>query len=96
VGNWGRYGHLPALKLLPEYEVVAVSSRRMDSAIEIAGQFGAPHAFDDPTHLVGHPDVEMVNARSPGIIPTPGFRNVGLTNEDRVPHRGWCPVETAW
>jgi hypothetical protein len=23
VGNWARYGHIPALKLLPEYEIVA-------------------------------------------------------------------------
>jgi predicted dehydrogenase len=60
VGNWGRYGHLPALKLLPEYEVAAVSSRRKDTAVEIASQFGAPHAFDDPNQLVGHPDVDMV------------------------------------
>jgi len=25
VGNWARYGHIPALRLLPQYEIVAVS-----------------------------------------------------------------------
>ena len=28
VGNWGRYGHIPVLRLLPNYEIVAVASRR--------------------------------------------------------------------
>ena len=31
VGGWGRYGHIPALRLLPEYEIIAVASRRMQN-----------------------------------------------------------------
>ena len=31
VGNWARYGHIPALRLLPEYELTAVSSRGQES-----------------------------------------------------------------
>ena len=37
VGNWGRYGHIPALKLLPEYEIVAVASRSIKTATELDG-----------------------------------------------------------
>jgi predicted dehydrogenase len=32
VGNWGRYGHLPVLRLLPDFEIVAVASRRPEYA----------------------------------------------------------------
>lgn len=60
VGSWGRYGHIPALRLLPEYEIVAVSSRRPDTAAALALEFGIRHAFADFQHLVEHPDVDLV------------------------------------
>jgi predicted dehydrogenase len=44
VGNWGRYGHLPALRLLPEYDIVAVSSRTLETASALA------ETFDIHTH----------------------------------------------
>jgi len=25
IGNWGRYGHVPVLQLLPNFEIVAVA-----------------------------------------------------------------------
>jgi predicted dehydrogenase len=28
IGNWGRYGHVPVLQLLPNFEIVAVANRR--------------------------------------------------------------------
>lgn len=60
VGNWARYGHIPALRLLPGYEIKAVSSRRSETAEEIARVFGIPHAFADYCDLVRDPEVEMV------------------------------------
>ncbi len=60
VGSWGRYGHIPALRLLPEYEIVAVSSRRPDTATALALEFGIRHAFADFQYLVEHPDVDLV------------------------------------
>ena len=39
VGNWARYGHIPALRLLSDYEITAVSSRSLDKAQEIAKAF---------------------------------------------------------
>jgi predicted dehydrogenase len=44
VGNWARCGHIPALRLLPEYEIVAVSSRREETASAIAREFFIPTA----------------------------------------------------
>ncbi len=34
VGNWATYGHIPALQLLPEYEIAAVCSRSIDKATD--------------------------------------------------------------
>jgi predicted dehydrogenase len=65
VGSWGRYGHIPALRLLPEYDIVAVSSRSMETASELAKQFGFQHAFGDFRKLVEHPDVDLVIVLSP-------------------------------
>ncbi len=28
IGNWGRYGHVPILKLLPEFEICRISALR--------------------------------------------------------------------
>jgi predicted dehydrogenase len=42
VGNWGRYGHIPVLRLLPNYEIVAVASRRKEYGKQLAKEFGIP------------------------------------------------------
>ncbi len=60
VGNWARYGHIPALQSLPEYEITAVSSREMVKAQELAKNFGIRHAFTDPGQLIEHPEVDLV------------------------------------
>jgi predicted dehydrogenase len=60
VGNWAAYGHIPALQLLPEYEVTAVHARRHDHAETIAAKFGIPHVLDTPEAVARHPDVDMV------------------------------------
>jgi predicted dehydrogenase len=31
IGNWGRYGHIPVLQFLPDFQIVAVSSRRKEA-----------------------------------------------------------------
>lgn len=60
VGNWGRYGHIPAIQLLPDFEIVAVSSRRLENAKKIAGEFGIPHTFSDAKALIHHPDTDLI------------------------------------
>jgi predicted dehydrogenase len=60
VGNWGRYGHIPALRLLPEYEIVAVSSRSAERAAQIAAEHAIPHYFANMLDLVIHPEVDLV------------------------------------
>jgi predicted dehydrogenase len=60
VGNWARYGHIPALRLLPEYEIVAVSSRSNERAAQIAAEYAIPHHFGDTLDLVNDPEVDLV------------------------------------
>jgi predicted dehydrogenase len=66
VGNWARYGHIPALQSLKdEYTITAVSSRKISTARELAQSFDIPHAFQDPQELIGHPEVDLVAVLPP-------------------------------
>ena len=60
VGNWGRYGHIPVLQLLPNFEIVAVASRRKESAEQVARECGVPNTFTDADDLIRHPEVDLV------------------------------------
>jgi predicted dehydrogenase len=60
VGNWAEYGHLPALQLLPDYELTAVHSRDIAKASQLAQRHGIPHALDSVDALVTHPEVDLV------------------------------------
>jgi predicted dehydrogenase len=59
--GWGRDAHIPALSALPEFEIMAVSTSRHETADETAKHFGIPHAFADPYKMVHHPDVDLVS-----------------------------------
>src|ERR1700733_4741996 len=59
-GGWTKYGHIPALQTLKEFEVVAVSSRKQETAEKTAAQFNIPHVFGSEQALIDHPDVDLV------------------------------------
>jgi predicted dehydrogenase len=52
--------HVPALKALPDYELVAVCTSRQDTADAAARHYGVPLAFGDPHALARHPEVDVV------------------------------------
>ena len=58
--GWGTRAHIPALRSLPEFELSAVATTRMETAQETAKQFDIPLAFADHRQLVTHPDVDLV------------------------------------
>ena len=60
LGNWGRYGHIPVLQLLPNFEIGAVAGRRKEYAQETAQRFSIDHGFTDANELINHPDVDLV------------------------------------
>lgn len=64
-GGWAKYGHIPALQALDEFEVVAVSNRRKHTAEDTAKQFGIKYAFEDAQSLIDHPEVDLVSVVAP-------------------------------
>src|SRR5512146_2398376 len=52
--------HIPALRALPQFEIVAVCTTRQETAEAAAAQYGARLAFSDPETLAEHPDVDLV------------------------------------
>jgi predicted dehydrogenase len=59
--SWGVRAHLPALKALPDVEVVAVCTTHMATAEETARHFGVALAFDDPAEMVRCDRVDVVD-----------------------------------
>jgi predicted dehydrogenase len=58
--GWGTTAHLPALGALPEFEVAAVATTRMETARATASAFGVPLAFADAADLVACAEVDVV------------------------------------
>ena len=52
--------HVPALRVLPDFEIAAVCTTRQESAEATARHFGIPLAFADPEKLAQHRDVDLV------------------------------------
>jgi predicted dehydrogenase len=52
--------HIPALRALSQFEIVAVCTARQQSAETAARHYGVPLAFSDPEKLAQHPDVDLV------------------------------------
>lgn len=59
-GNWANYGHIPSMNLLPDYEVVAIYSRRKEASEAAAQKFGIKSVVESIDELVNYPEVDMV------------------------------------
>jgi predicted dehydrogenase len=64
-GNWAEYGHIPSLKLLPQYAITAIYSRSQQKADAVAARHGIPHALSALQALVTHPEVDLVLVLNP-------------------------------
>ena len=58
--SWSAVAQIPALRSLPQYKLVALSTRRQESADAAARAYGIEHAFDNHQALVSHPEVDLV------------------------------------
>ncbi len=58
--SWAAQSHIPALKALPQYDLVAVSTSRAETARRAAHQFGVRLAFGDYQALIDCPEVDLV------------------------------------
>ena len=59
ISGWAN-PHLQAIAALPQYEITATCTTRMESAREAAEAYGASHAFDDYREMVRSDDVDAV------------------------------------
>jgi len=60
VGNWALFAHVRVLRLLPEYEIVAIYSQRKEAAKAAATEYGIPHVAESLDALVTDPLVDQV------------------------------------
>lgn len=58
--SWSARTHLPALRALQDFDVVAVANSTLDSSRAAAQASDIPHAFATAEELAGHPDVDLV------------------------------------
>jgi len=58
--SWSTLAHIPALRLLPGYEVVAVANGSMASSQAAATALDLPRAFPDAAALARDPAVDLV------------------------------------
>jgi predicted dehydrogenase len=58
--RWGVRAHIPAVKALPEAELVAVCTAREETARRAQQRTGAPLAFWDYESMVRSPDIDLV------------------------------------
>ena len=64
----------PALRQVPDAEVVAIASARLSSAEAVAASFGVPHAYDDWQAMLGAHVVPVRDGRE--LRPVEGRRRV--------------------
>lgn len=74
LGHWSEYGHLPSLKLLPEYELTAVYSRSQKKAASLIARHGFKYAPSSLQKLVSHPEVDLVLVLTPAFQHEEGIR----------------------
>src|SRR5438270_931302 len=59
--GWAAQAHIPALRSLPDdFEIMALSTSRRESAEAASKQFGVPLAFDNHEDLVNSAEVDVV------------------------------------
>ena len=69
--SFARAAYLPALRHVPDAEVVALASARMESARATASEFGVPHAYDDWEAMLGAHDLDLVCIATPTDLHEP-------------------------
>ena len=57
---WASTAHVPALKALPEYDLVALASRNQANADAAATAHGVPYAYGDYAEMLRRPDLDLI------------------------------------
>jgi len=81
-GTWAEYGHLPSLKLLPQYELTAIYSRDGEKATQLVERHGFRYAVNSLEELVNHPEVDLVLVLTPAPQHEEGIRAAIAARKD--------------
>lgn len=58
--GWASTAHIPALQVLPDYEIAALSSLNKENGEKLKNAFGVQHIYDSVDGLVQSPEVDLV------------------------------------
>ncbi len=58
--SWAAVAHIPALQVLPDYAITALSTTRMESAKAAGEAYGVSNCYDNHQALVNDPAVDLV------------------------------------
>jgi predicted dehydrogenase len=58
--GWGANAHVPAISILPDYELKAVCTSHEETAQASREKFGAELAFHDINDMVARPDIDLI------------------------------------
>lgn len=64
-GGWARYGHIPALQSLANFEIIALAGRNKQKVEKYAAQFGIAQSYGSPEALLANPDIDLVVVLAP-------------------------------
>lgn len=68
--SFAKAAYLPALATIPDVEVVAIASARLESAKATAEQFHIPHAYDDWRAMLDQHQADLVCVVAPPVYHT--------------------------
>lgn len=69
--SFAKAAFLPALRHVPDADVVAIASARMERARAAASDFDVPHAYDDWEAMLGGHDLDLVCIATPTFLHAP-------------------------
>lgn len=70
--GWAPLAHFPALRALPELEIVALCTAHEDTARAAAQRYGVARSYHDYRELVASPDVDLVSV----VVRAPNHHDV--------------------
>jgi len=64
-GGWARYGHIPVLQSLKQFQIVALAGRDRNKVQQCADEFNIEHVFGGAEELIASPEVDLVVVLAP-------------------------------
>ena len=80
--GWAPLSHLPALNVLPDYEIAAICTAHADTAAAAAAKYGVKRAFHDYNAMVREPDIDVVSV----VVRAPAHHDVVIAALDAGKH----------